>query len=168
MKKLALVLSFLLLFVFVLGTAAQNTMPVMKGTDVKTIAKRAKEFGLAEAYGDEDFGHGTKLKSLTNDSYTLMIDIIYSSRSGEILCANVITSPLTSVSLQQTFILGMSDVLCPSADVDKVTNWIKKNIGNKITEEINGFDYALSFGPKKNILYDVGMSSWEEWDLSFN
>lgn len=141
---------------------------IMKGTDIKVISKKAKEFGLSEAYADEDFGHGTKLKSLTNDSYTIMIDIIYYSRSGEILCANVITSPLISVSLQRNFILGMADVLCPPTDVDEVTSWINKQIGKEISEDINGFEYSLSFGPKNNLLYDAGMSSWEEWDLSFN
>ncbi len=140
----------------------------MEGTDVKNIAKRAKDFGMFEAYGDEDFGHGTKMKSLTNDSHTLMIDIIYSSRSGEILCADVITSPLTSVSLQRSFILGMVDVLCPPTDVEEVMGWVNKHIGKKMSEEINGFEYALSMGPKKNLLYNSGMSSWEEWDLSFH
>ncbi len=168
MKKVALALSFLLVLVIVFGTAAQNTMPVMEGTDVKAIAKKAKEFGLSEAFEDEDFGHGTKMKFLTNDSFMLMIDIIYSSHSGEILCADVITSPLSSASIQRNFILGMADVLCPTEDIDEVTSWINKNIGKKIIEEINGFDYDLSLGPKNNLLYSVGMSSWEEWDLSFN
>lgn len=168
MKRIALALSFLLIFVVAIGTSAQNAMPVLEGTDIKTIAKKAKEFGLSEPFGDENFGHGTKMKSLSNDSYTLMIDIIYSSRSGEILCANVITSPLTSVSLQRNFILGMADVLCPPTDIDEVTSWINKQIGKEISKEINGVDYALSFGPKNNLLYDVGMSKWEEWDLSFN
>ena len=168
MKKIAILLNFLLIFGVFFGAAAQNTMPVMEGTDVKAIAKKGKEFGLSEAFGDEDFGHGTKMKSLTNDSYTLMIDIIYSSRSGEILCANVITSPLASASLQRDFILGMADVLCPPNDVGEVEKWINKNIGKEISEEINGFDYALSLGPKNNLLYDVGMSGWEEWDMSLN
>ena len=107
------------------------------------------------------------MKSLANDSHMLMIDIIYSSKSGEILCADVITSPLTSSSEQRNFILGMADVLCPPDDVDEVTDWVNKNIGKEISEEINGFEYDLSFGPKNNLLYTVGMSSWEKWDLSF-
>ncbi len=168
MKKIALALSVLLIFVVVIGASAQNTMPVMKGTDVKVVAQRAKKFGMSEPYSDENFGHGTKMKSLANDSYTLSVDIIYSSRTGEILCANVITSPLLSAADQKTFILGMADVLCPSDDVDEVKDWINKQIGKKTSEEINGFDYSLSFGPKNNMLYDAGMSSWEEWDSSFN
>ena len=167
MKKIALILSFLLIFVIVIGTSAQNSMPVMEGTDIKAIAKKAKEFGLSEPYGDEDFGHGTKLKSLSNDSYTLMIDIIYSTRSGEILCANVITSPLASATMQRNFIITMAAVLCPTTDVDEVIGWINKNIGKKVSKEINGFEYALSFGPKNNLLFDAGMSTWEEWELSF-
>ena len=168
MKKIALALSFLLILAAVIGTSAQDTMPVMEGTNIKTAAKKAKEFGLSEPFGDEDFGHGTKLKSLSNDSYTLMIDIVYSARSKEILCANVMTSPLTSASLQRNFILGMAGVLCPPADADEVTSWINKQIGKEISEEINGIDYALSFGPKNNLLFDAGVSRWEEWDLSFN
>ena len=168
MKKAALALSFLLIFVIVIGASAQNTMPVLEGTDIKTVAKKAREFGLSEPFGDDDFGHGTKLKSLANDSSMLMIDIIYSARTGEILAANVITSPLTSASVQRNFISGMADVLCPPADVDEVTSWLNEHIGNEISEEINGVDYAVSFGPGNNLLYDVGMSKWEEWDLSFN
>ena len=168
MKKTAFALSFLLILVVVIGTSAQNTMPVMKGTDIKAVVKKAKGFGLSEPFGDENFGHGTKLKSLSNDSYTLMIDIIYSASTGEILCANVITSPLTSSSLQRNLIFGMADVLCPPSDSDEVTSWLNKHIGKEISEEINGFEYALSFGPKNNLLYDAGVPSWEKWDLSFN
>ena len=143
-------------------------LPVMEGTDVRAIAKKAKEFGMSEPFGDEDFGHGTKQKSITNDSNTLMIEIIYSSYSGEILCASVITSPLASESTQRNFVLSMADVLCPPKDVDKVMSWINENIGKKESEEINGFEYALSFGPKNNLLYDVGMTTWGKWESSFN
>ena len=168
MKKFVFTICILLFLATVLGTAAKNEMPVLEGTSVKTVAERAKKFGLKELFADEDFGHGTKMKSLSNDSYTLMIDIIYSTATKEILCIDLITSPKTSASQQREFVLGMADVLCPPEDVEEVTSWLNKNIGKKAKEDINGIDYELSLGPNKNIIYDVGMASWEEWDLSMN
>ena len=74
MKRIVLTMSFLLILIVVLGTSAQNTMPVMKGIDGKSITKKAKEFGLSEAYRDEDFGYNDDLETVEIGGKNITID----------------------------------------------------------------------------------------------
>ena len=62
----------------------------------------------------------------------------------------------------------MSGILCPKEDSDEVEAWVKKNIGKEASTTINGIDYKLSLGPVGNLIFDAGMSRWEEWALQFD
>ena len=142
-------------------------MPVMKGALVETAVEKAKKYGLLLVYED-DMGHSTKCKSLSDSTGGLMIDITYSTDTKEILCASIVTNKLASSTSQKKFVKGMASVLCPPKDTDKVSEWVNTNIGSEKQTSVNGFDYQLSLGPVENIIYDAGINQWENWALSFD
>lgn len=142
-----------------------NEMPVMSGTSLSDATKKAEEFGVAVLY-DDNFGHGTRCASCSNSAGGLMIDIIYSSNTKEILCATITTNKLSSQSEQHDFIKGMAQVVCPSSDVEIVSNWVNSNVGGNTTTEVNGFTYEVSLGSADNALYYAGEKNWESWELA--
>ncbi len=144
-------------------TVNKNSMPVMEGTSVDIVVKKAKEYGLSQVFSDEDFGYGTKQKSLSDSSGVLNLRIIYSTKTNEILCANVTTSFLASDSQQKGFIIGMASVLCPSSDSKEVTDWVVTNVGTKKSTTIGEFVYEVSLGPKNNAVYYAGVDNCEDW-----
>lgn len=148
------------------ATESLVEMPIMKGTSIDSAVSKAKEYGLSQAYNDEDFGHKTKLKPLSDSSGGLTVDIIYSTDTGEILCAAIVTNALATDKQQKDFIKGMASVLCPTGDADEVKSWANENVGGTSGKEINGFVYELFLGPVNNALYNAGCQNWEEWDLS--
>ena len=141
-------------------------MPIMKGTSIDSAVSKAKELGLSQAYDDEDFGHGTKLKPLSDSLGGLTVDIIYSIDSGEILCASIVTNSLATDLQQKNFVKGMASVLCPPVDSNEVNSWVNKNIGGTSGKIVDGFVYELFLGPVNNALYRAGYQNWEEWALS--
>lgn len=141
-------------------------MPVMAGTTVDAVVKKAKEYGLSEPFSDEDFGHGTKYKTLSDSSGGLMLDIIYSTETKEILCGTIVTNKLASDSSQKKFIKGMAGVMCPSENSKEVSDWVSKNVGGEASTTIGSFEYQVSLGPVNNALYYAGYTNWEDWDLS--
>ena len=141
-------------------------MPVMKESNVDTAEKKATQYGLSEQ-SEDDFGHGTKCKSLADSSEGLMLSITYSVETKEILCGTIVTNALASVDQQKTFIKDMSEVLCPLQDAKNVSEWVSSNIGTKNNTTINGIDYKMDLGPVQNALYYAGYDRWESWDLTF-
>ena len=141
----------------------ENTMPLMSGTSLNTIIKKAAEFNVVKKY-DDDFGQGTRCRSFCNSEGGLMLDVIYDSDSKEILYASIITNKLSSSTEQKKFIESMAPVLCPQSDVESVSAWVNANIGKKAETEINSFSYELLVGAVDNLLYYVGTESWETWE----
>ncbi len=144
-------------------TSTSGNMPVMSGTSLDSVTKKAKEYGVTVLF-DSDFGHGTKSASCANTSYGLMLSIVYSSSTNEILCAMITTGSNTTRSEQQNFIKEMAAVICPSADAEAVADWVNSNVGGEAQTEINGFTYEVSVGPSNNALYSAGEKNWEAWD----
>ena len=129
---------------------------------VSTVSK----YGLTEVY-DEDFGHGTRCKSLSDQGGGLMIDIVYVSSTKEIMCAVIITSNVASPSEQAMFVKGMASVICPLTDVESVSSWVNDNVGkNGVSTKLGGFTYEMTLGPFGNIVYYAGNAEWEEWECS--
>lgn len=145
--------------------AASDDMPVMPGSLLENATEKAKKFGVTVLY-DDDFGHGTRCTSYSDSSGGLMIDIIYSSNTKEILCATITTNKLSSQSEQHNFIKEMAGVVCPSSDVSTVTDWVNNSVGGNETTEVNGFTYEVSLGPVDNALYSAGEKNWESWELA--
>lgn len=143
----------------------KSSIPAFAGSSLSTAVDTASKFGVSEVY-DEDFGHGTRCKALSDSSGGLMIDIIYVSSTKEIMCANITTNKLASSSDQKKFVKGMASVLCPSADSSDVSSWVNNNVGGKKTTTIGDFTYEVSLGPVDNVLYYAGNAEWEEWELS--
>lgn len=143
---------------------SNNEMPIMTGTSVNTVVEAAAAFGLKEK-SDEDFGHGTRHKELT-DSAGLDLSITYATATKEILCGSIVTSNSASPSSQEDFIKGMAGLLCPVEDAEAVTAWVRGNIGNAAETEIGGKIYEVGMGPTGNLLYYAGESNWEEWDAA--
>lgn len=146
-------------------TKASISMPIMSGSSIDSVVKAASSFGLSVVF-DDDFGHGTRDKALSDSTGGLNLDIVYSTSSKEILCASITTNKLVSSSQQKAFVNGMASVICPSSDLTDVSSWVSSNVGGKTSTKINGFTYELSLGPVDNILFFAGQNEWEEWDLS--
>lgn len=144
--------------------AAEISMPVMQGSSLDAAVTVAKQFGLSEPFDDEDYGYGTKKKSLCTPDWGLMLDIIYSTDSKEILMSSIVTNTVVSSNEQFEFIKAMSAVLCPQSSSESVASWVNENVGNSSITTIDGFGYELSFGPNKNALYTAGQERWEEWE----
>ena len=146
---------------------AGQTMPVMPGSSLDTALAEAKKFGLSRAYSDEDFGHGTKLCTLTTKNGGLDLDIVYSTSTKEILCGTIVSfNQLSSADEQTAFINAMASVLCPESDKTEVAEWVKSNVGSNAETTISRFVYTVEVGPVGNYLYYAGESNWEEWDSS--
>ncbi len=145
----------------------QMKMPILAGTSIDTVTKKASEYGLSKQPWEDDFGHGTKLYSFANKDQSLMLDALFSTDTSELLCATIVTLNTTSSQEQQKFIKGMSNVLCPAEDVKDVTEWVNANVGKAAKTNINGTIYELSLGPVNNALYYAGEKNWEEWDSQF-
>ena len=145
---------------------AEMPMPVMKGSSLDEAVAAAKKFGLSQQFDDEDFGYGTKNKSLCTSDWGLTLDIIYSTDSKEILMSSIVTAPIVSSNEQFEFIKAMSAVLCPQSSSESVASWVNENVGNSAITTIDGFGYELSFGPNNNALYSAGQERWEEWELT--
>lgn len=144
----------------------KSSIPAFAGSSLSTAVDTASKFGVSEAY-DEDFGHGTRCKALSDSSGGLMINIIYVSSTKEIMCANITTNKLASSSSdQKKFVKGMASVLCPSADSSDVSSWVNNNVGGKKTTTIGDFTYEVSLGPVDIVLYYAGNAELEEWELS--
>lgn len=141
-------------------------IPVLKGSNVDIAVKKAAEYGLVENYED-DFGHGTKCKSLSDDSGGLMLSLIYSTETDELLCGSIVTINLVTSDQQKNFIQGMAGVLCPEGDAKDVTAWVNSNVGTEKQTTIEGIDYKTALGPTQNAFYYAGYDRWEEWDLQF-
>ena len=141
-------------------------MPVMKGSSLKSAMDVAAKYGVKELFED-DFGHGTKCKSMSDSSGGLMLTIIYSTGTNEILCGNITTNKLATDKQQQDFIKAMASVLCPSVDSGEVSTWVSSNVGSKSNTVIGGFTYEVSLGPVQNALYYAGYSEWESWELQY-
>ena len=148
------------------SSSKSSGAPVMTGSSLDNAISEAKEFGLERVFDDEDFGHGTKMCSLSSSDGGLMLDIIYMAESEELLCADIVSLNLVSSDEQFEFIEAMSGVLCPKSSSDSVKSWVESNIGDTAETVIDGIDYVLSFGPSDNALYTAGQNSWEEWELS--
>ena len=143
---------------------AEISMPVMKGSSLDAAVTVAKQFGLSEPFDDEDYGYGTKKKSLCTSDWGLMLDIIYSTVSKDMLMSSIVTNTVVSSNEQFEFIKAMSAVLCPQSSSESVASWVNENVGNSSITTIDGFGYELSFGPNKNALYTAGQERWEEWE----
>ena len=142
-------------------------MPIMAGTSIDIVTSAAEDYGLVQKYTDEDFEHGTKMRPLSSSNDGLMIDIIYSVETEEILCANITTlNGFSSADEQEDFVIYMSEFICPESDKDEVTEWVKSNVGNTEEITVSGIVYELGLGPVGNVLYHAGNRNWEEWWLS--
>ncbi len=142
----------------------ESKMPVMSGTSLETVEKAAKKYDVSELF-DEDFGHGTRCKSLADSSWGLTIDVIYSSATKELLSASIVTNMAVKESQQRKFIKEMSSVICPSSDVDTVSDWVSSNVGSTARTTINGFTYEVGLGPQGNAFYYAGNEEWENWEM---
>lgn len=140
-----------------------NTMPVMSGTSIDNVIKVASKYGLSEQYED-NFGYGTKSKSFSDSSGGLMMDVIYSSSTNEILCAIITTNKLANSNAQKNFVKGIAGSICPPTDSSDISSWVDSNVGSNLKKEQNGFTYELSLGPVDNILYYAGEKEWSAWD----
>lgn len=144
-------------------------VPIMAGTNIDTVTDEAKECGLTQRYGDEDFDHGTKMRPLSSSNDGLRLDIVYSSDTKEILCANIVTlNGFSTADEQKDLVVAMSGVLCPINDKDEVVDWVESNVGNTAETTVNGFVYEIGLGPTGNIIYSAGNRNWEEWMLSLD
>lgn len=149
------------------NTPGDPSMPVMSGSNIDIATKKAKEYGLLQQFDDEDFGHGTKMRPLSTDNNGLMIDIIYSTETDEILCGNITTlNGLASPDEQKAFISGMAEVLCPSNDKAEIKEWVMENVGSKAETTVNDHVYETDLGPVGNCLYFAGNRNWEDWEFS--
>lgn len=144
---------------------SNNVMPAMTGSSIDLATKKAKGLGVKEL-SDEDFGHGTRCKSLSDSTGGLTIDIIYSSTSKELLCASISTVNIASSGEQKKFVKEMAPVLCPESDSTTVSSWVQNNVGSSQSTYINNFTYETAVGPSNNILYYAGYTEWEAWDLT--
>lgn len=142
------------------------TMPVMKGSSLESAVKVAEGYGLSQPFDDDDFGYGTKYRTMSTDDGGLMLNIVYSTETKEILMGSITTLPLASADDQKSFIKSMSKVLCPEASSGDVESWVSSNIGSATETTIDGVVYQLEFGPTDNALYFAGQQNWEEWDLT--
>lgn len=145
--------------------SSDSTMPVMKGTSLDSAAETAGKYGLSQVYDDEDFGHGTTWRTMSTDDGGLMVDIIYSAETGEILMGAITTSS-AGADEQISFIKSMSKVLSPEASSDDVESWVASNIGDSANTTIDGFMYQLGTGSVNNVFFFAGQQNWEEWELS--
>ena len=143
-------------------------MPVMPGTSIDTITQKAKELGLSSPFVDENWGHGTKMRTFESSSGGLSLDVCYSTSTKEILYGSITTNKLATASEQKSFIITMAQLLCPSSDKDSVSNWVSTNIGGTNETEINGFVYEVGVGLVENPWLQAGVRSWEEWEYSFD
>ncbi|MBQ9612172.1 MAG: hypothetical protein IJV14_06235 [Lachnospiraceae bacterium] len=144
-----------------------NGMPVMKGSSLSSVMDAANTFGLTQQFSDDDFGHGTKMRSLSSSNGGLTIDIIYSTESAEVLTGTIVTfDDLSSKDEKKQFIVTMSSVLCPEKDINDVTNWVNTNVGSSSETTVNGFVYEVNLGPTGNYLYYAGYRNWEDWETS--
>ena len=144
-------------------------MPVMNGSSLDSIVSVANKYGLSMPFSDQDFGHGTKQRSLKTSNGGLTLDIIYSTATKEVLNVQIVTfTNLSTVSQQKDFIKAIATVACPSADSDKVKSWVNSNIGSKKETTINNVTYELFTGPSGNYCYLAGNAEWEKWDSSVN
>lgn len=143
----------------------KSSIPSFEGSSLDSAVKSASEFGVSEDY-DEDFGHGTRCKAMSDSAGGLMIDIIYVSSTKEIVSACITTNKLAASSDQEKFVKEMASVLCPSSDSSDVSSWVSNNVGGKKTTTIGGFTYEISLGPVDNVLYYAGNAEWEEWEFS--
>lgn len=145
----------------------KSSIPVFKGRSIDSVVDQASEYGLSVLYV-ENGGHGSHYKSLSDSSGGLMLDVYYADDTQEVFEASIVTNNFASAESQNHFIKGMSGILCPKEDSDEVEAWVKKNIGKEASTTINGIDYKLSLGPVGNLIFDAGMSRWEEWALQFD
>lgn len=148
--------------------AETPSMPVMPGTSIDTITQKVKELGLSSPFGDENWGHGTKMRTFESSSGGLSLDVCYSTSTKEILYGSITTNKLATASEQKSFITTMAPLLCPSSDKDSVSSWVSANVGASTETEINGFVYELGVGLVENPWLQAGVRSWEEWEYSFD
>lgn len=145
------------------NTSDSNDMPIMSGTSIDDVVKVASQYDLSEQYED-NFGHGTKMKAFSDSSGGLMMDVIYSSSTSEILCATITTNKLVDSTTQKNFVKGIAGSICPSVDSSDISSWVSSNVGKNSKKEVNGFTYELSLGPVDNVLYYAGEKEWSTWD----
>lgn len=147
-------------------TSTNNTsgMPTMAGTSLSTVEAVAQQYGLSVVFS-EKWDKGVKVCHYAKSDYTLTLDVCYSASTYEILFVAVITSVTSTVKEQQDFISAIATVACPTADAIVVGNWVKQNLNEETSTNINGRTYSLEFGIGNNQLYYAGMKEWEDWDL---
>lgn len=153
-----------------LEEALKPKMPIIRGITLDTIKKAAADYGISKLQDDENFGHGTRNYTIENDgeNWTSWIEIVYVPDTKEVLAVEVATTAMASSETQQKIIKGMAKSICPPEDAEKVSSWVKTNIGKEARTNINGITYELSVGPKNNPILTAGMSEWEDWDISMN
>lgn len=143
------------------------SMPTMTGTSLNSVATVAKNYGLSSQYSDEDWGHGSKMRSLSSNKFA--IKIVYSSSTKEVIMVSVVSYVANTTSQEQKdFIKAIASVACPEADSSSVSQWVSSNVGTANSTEINGRTYELSLGSSGNLCYRAGASEWEAWDLAVN
>lgn len=147
--------------------------PVMKGSSVDKITEVAKQHGLTIAFDDLDFGHGTKQRSMADNTDVakmgLSLDICYDVETKEILFVEIVSfDGFSTREKQKEFIAAVSGVSCPLDDAKAVSDWVNSNLGREAKTAINGRTYELSFGISGNLVFDAGEPEWEAWELSFD
>ena len=149
------------------STEVTTSMPTMAGSSLDSVVSTAQSYGLSTPYSDEDWGHGSKMRSMSNNKFS--IDVVYSSSTTEVLMVSMVSYAANStLQEQKEFITAISTVACPAADSATVSQWVSNNVGNAGSTEIAERTYELYTGPSGNLCYNAGVSEWEAWDLSVN
>ncbi len=145
--------------------SATTSLNFMEGTSLDNVSCKAAEFGVIETY-EEVYDDGTILQNYSNSSSGLMLSVLYSADTEKIIYGHITTlNKLSSKTEQLEFIKGMAPVLCPSNDVDLVSEWVNTNLDGDTSTEIDGLKYEVAHGPTDNALYFAGYKNWENWWL---
>lgn len=135
----------------------KSTIPAMSETSIDKIVDRANDLGLEEVY-DEDFGHGTRMKSMMDRDGLITVDIVYVEKTKEIMYTSIVANN------QKSTIKKMSSLLCPKKDKKDVKEWVNINIGSSAQTKIGNFTYDLEIGTSNSILFSAGEPEWEAWE----
>lgn len=144
------------------------SMPILTGTDVTALTKAANAYGLQMEWDDSDWGHGSFSREMGTSDRSITMDIIYSSKSKELIGVGIVPCGIATINAQKDFIKAMLPYIVPTEDYNEVSNWLEKNIDGGASTVINGVDYEVFKGPSgNNIIFEAGMDNWEKWDCSF-
>ena len=146
---------------------ASVEVPIMKGTNVDRIIKKAAEYGVVQKFDTESWydDYNVLYMDLSDSSGGLQLSLIYDDDTKELLCGEILTTKLASESEQKNFIKGMAPLLCPSADSKTLDTWVSSNYGKESRTTVDGFVYSLEFGAVENPLYFAGHDNWEDWNM---